>query len=104
MKKFRENGTKENLKRLKESREKYKTAFERSEFYKNLFIHDIGNILNIINLSADLYLNKQISLNENLLLTQKAIERGKKLMINVVTLSQINESEIVLEEIDIFRE
>ena len=88
---------------LKESREKYKTAFERSEFYKNLFIHDIGNILNIINLSADLYLNKQISLNENLLLTQKAIERGKKLMINVVTLSQINESEIVLEEIDIFR-
>ncbi|MFX1276210.1 MAG: ATP-binding protein [Promethearchaeota archaeon] len=89
----------ENL--LKESKEKFKIAFEKSEFYKNLFLHDFGNILNVINMSMELYLDKQCTLKENLLLTRKAIERGKKLMSNVIKLSQVDNVDIELEKIDV---
>ncbi len=88
-------------KSLKDSKDKYKVDFEHLDFYRNLFIHDMGNILNIINMSLDLYLNKKYSLKEHLDLTQKAVERGKKLMSNLIKLSQINTEEVELEQIDI---
>ncbi|TXT58577.1 MAG: putative Histidine kinase [Promethearchaeota archaeon] len=90
-------------KKLKKSERKYKEAYSRSNFYKDLFAHDINNILQNIQSFIDL-----ISMKVNELQTSGEIEeifsivreqviRGAKLVSNVRILSEIEEREMILE-------
>ncbi|MFX1363669.1 MAG: PAS domain S-box protein [Promethearchaeota archaeon] len=82
------------------SEEKYRRAFNRANFYKDLFAHDINNILHIINSSAELIpyhvggseKSKVIEDISNII--RKQVERGAKLVQNVNTLSQLEEEKI----------
>jgi PAS domain S-box-containing protein len=92
--------------KLKESEEKYREAYNRAELYKDLFYHDINNILSNIKLSVELsenFLYKPKKENEikdlyNLIKNQFA--RGTKLIANVRKLSSLDNSEKSLKSID----
>ncbi|MFX0136318.1 MAG: PAS domain S-box protein, partial [Candidatus Hodarchaeota archaeon] len=86
--------------KLKESERKYREAYNRANFYRDLFAHDINNILHIINSSAELIpyhltgseKSKVIADISNII--GKQVERGAKLVSNVQTLSKLEEEEI----------
>jgi len=94
--------------KLKKSEEKYRKAYDQVNFYKDLFTHDINNILQTIKSSVELsfiYLNNPQKLNKikelwNLVNSQ--VNRGKKLVSNVRTLSQIEHTEIPIQSIEVF--
>ena len=96
--------------KLKESEKKYREAYERANLYKDLFSHDMSNIINIINGSIELYsmfknrpeeFSRREDLLENL---STSINKAKRLISNVRTLSQIEEGvEISLENVDILK-
>jgi signal transduction histidine kinase/PAS domain-containing protein len=97
----------ENL--LKESEEKYRKAYSQANLYRDIFAHDINNMLQNIQSSAELsslYLNnpeKLHTLKELYDIITEQIERGKKLINNVRKITKLDESEIVLEKIEIVR-
>ena len=91
---------------LKLSEKKYEEAFERASFYKDLFAHDINNILQVITSSAEL-ISYQLDDSEELKdissianIIRKQVQRGAKLVRNVRTLSQLDDSESLLEPIE----
>ena len=96
----------ERTKQLKESEEKYREAFERAEFYKDLFAHDISNILQNVKSSLGLLLmwqNKPEKINkisELLTMINDQLIRGSKLISNIRKLSEISEAESHLEPVD----
>ncbi len=87
-------------KKLKESEKKYRDAYNRANFYQDLFAHDINNILHIINSSMELisyYLSnseKSEVIEEAESIINRQVERGAKLVSNVHTLSKLEEEEI----------
>jgi len=88
---------------LKESEEEFRKAFNQAEFYKDVFTHDINNILNAIQLSADLssfYLNEPDQLNEYINVIVKHVERGAKLVSDIQKLSKLHDIAMVLESIN----
>jgi len=98
---------KESEQKLKESEEKYRAAYNRAELYKDLFYHDINNILSNIKLSIDLsetYLNKPEKENEIkdlYILINKQFARGTRLIANVHKLSLLDKS---LKSIDAIKQ
>ena len=93
--------------KLVKSEKKYREAFNRAEFYKDLFAHDINNILQSV-LSAmelcGLVLDKpdnQVKLLEYLNIIKNQINRGSKLVSNIRTLSKLEQEESTLEKIEI---
>jgi len=93
-------------KKLKKSKEKYHEAFNRAEFYKDLFAHDINNILQSL-LSGmqvceiSLENPSEIKISINIMKTQ--VMRGAKLVNNIYNLSKLEESEIPLRKREICR-
>ncbi|GAI70551.1 unnamed protein product, partial [marine sediment metagenome] len=93
---------------LWESEEKYREAYNRAEFYKDIFAHDINNILQSI-LSGmevnELILNNPEQL-ENLKINARIIKgqviRGANLVSNVRKLSKLEESKQNLKKVEIF--
>jgi len=94
---------------LKESEKKYREAYVRSNFYKELFTHDIRNIIQNISLSLNL-LNKYqkgeiIEDSEKIEklhdIMMKQINRSKKLINNIQILSDIEEKEFVSKPINL---
>ncbi|MHA2181298.1 MAG: PAS domain S-box protein, partial [Promethearchaeota archaeon] len=91
--------------RLSESR--YKEAYDRGNFFKDLFAHDMNNILQVINSSAELVLfqlgdsekSKNIAYIASII--KKQIERGAKLISNVQTLSELEDEEIITKTVEI---
>jgi PAS domain S-box-containing protein len=85
--------------KLKESEMKYRKAYNRAKFYKDLFAHDMNNILAIITSSSELipyYLTESKKSNDIKGLTmivQNQVERGAKLIRNVNILSELEEEE-----------
>ncbi len=85
---------------LKLSEKKYRKAYNRANFYKDIFGHDINNILHIINSSAEIISyhlggsekSKVIEDISNII--KRQVERGAKLVSNVNTLSQLEEESI----------
>ncbi len=94
---------------LKESEENYRGAFERAEFYKDLFAHDISNILQNIRSSIGLISiwltnpGKIESMNDIVNIVNEQIIRGAKLVSNIRKLSQISETLDVTESVEIFQ-
>lgn len=91
-------------KQLMESEKKYRNAYNQAEFYKDVFTHDINNILNAIQLSSDLtsfYLNEPDKLKELTDIIVKHVDRGAELVKNIQKLSKLDEIEIKLEPVDV---
>jgi len=93
--------------KLRESKEKYREAYNRAEFYKDLFAHDISNILQQI-LSAmelsNLLINNPENLKDiqsNFKIIKDQVNRGAKLISNVRKLSQLDEYEKSIKPIEI---
>ena len=99
----------ESEKLLKESEEKYRKAYNQANLYRDIFAHDINNMLQNIQSSAELsslYLNnpeKLHTLKELFDIITEQIERGKKLINNVRKITKIDESEVKLEKIEVSR-
>ena len=94
---------------LKESEEKYREAYNRAELYKDLFYHDISNILSNIKLSVDIsesYLNepgKEREIKDLYELLKGQFERGKKLISNVRKLSNLEDLEKSLKSVNVIK-
>lgn len=94
-------------KALQESEKKYREAFNRAEFYKDLFTHDINNILQSI--LSGMQLNEMLlgqsdkleRLKKNTKIIKEQIIRGANLVSNVRKLSKLEEGEIPLRKIDV---
>jgi len=99
----------ESEKLLKESEEKYRKSYYQASLYRDIFAHDINNMLQNIQSSAELsslYLNnpeKLHTLKELYEIITEQIERGKKLINNVRKITKIDESEVNLEKIEAFQ-
>jgi len=93
---------------LRHSKQKYQKAFNRAEFYKDLFAHDIRNILQgiltglqLIEIQLLRSENRETSL-ENFDIVRSQIERGQRLVLNIKKLSQITHDERNLNPVKIF--
>jgi len=93
--------------RLKESEQRYRKAYELSILYKDLFAHDINNILQNINSAIELEkLQSQDqevydSFKEFHEIIKDQVSRGHKLIKNVHKLSELEEIKNPLTNIDI---
>jgi len=92
---------------LKESEENYRETYNRAEFYKDIFAHDINNILQSI-LSgtqiSQLILDNPKKIDElklNAEIIKEQVIRGAKLVSNVRKLSKLEEAGRSLEKIEI---
>ena len=91
-----------------ESEKKYRESFNRAEFYKNLFTHDINNILQILQSSIEMisiYLKEPKNLekiSEIIDIAKEQIFRGANLSLNVKRLSQLEINHIPLKSINPF--
>lgn len=98
---------KEAEQKLTKSEKKYREAYSRANFYRDLFAHDINNILHIIGSSAELISyhlgdsekSKVIEDIGNII--KKQVKRGAKLVSNVHTLSKLEEEEINAQPVEI---
>ncbi len=95
--------------KLRESEENYRRAYNRAEFYKDLFAHDINNILQSILTAADINLMKLRNLEDSKDLLEvnhsikEQVNRGAKLVSNIRKLSIIEEQEIKLQPINFIK-
>ncbi len=92
---------------LKESKEQYQRAYEHETFYKDLFTHDINNILQSILTSLEI-INLQMGSVEDshnikpiLEIINEQVYRGTSLVNNVYKFSQLEEVEISTQKIDL---
>jgi PAS domain S-box-containing protein len=87
---------------LQKSEATYREAYNRAEFYKDIFTHDISNILQ--NISNGIQLNemyfnkpeKSDKVKRNIDIIKRQVKRGATLVSNVRKLSRISESETLL--------
>ena len=94
--------------KLRISEKRFREAYDRANFYKDLFTHDINNILQIINSSAEL-ISYQLNNSENNIdsiniadIIKKQVQRGAKLVRNVQKLSEIEESRMKMEPLVVY--
>jgi signal transduction histidine kinase len=100
-------GRQQVMQELDASKKEIQEAFQRANFYKDIFAHDMGNILQGILSVAQitkLQLSKTIDPNEILDIIgiiENQIIRGTKLISNVHKLSELEELEEPLKSIDV---
>jgi len=81
--------------RIVRSESKYRLAYNRAEFYKDLFVHDINNILQNLEFALEIMSQQcrkykiEENLKELLTLAKKQVNRGAELGINVRKLSDL---------------
>ena len=89
------------------SEAKYREAYDRAELYKDLFYHDINNILSNIKLSIDLserYLDKsekKVEIKKLYELIRDQFGRGSRLINNVSKLSNLESLESSLKPVNV---
>ncbi len=97
-------------KNVVESEEKYRKAYSQVNLYKDIFAHDINNILQNIHSSVELsslYVNspeKLHTIKELYEIIIEQVNRGKKLIRNIKKITEIDETDIELEKIESIRE
>ena len=93
---------------IAKSEKEYREAYDRANFYKDLFAHDINNILQIINSSAEIL---QIIVEEThdypkipdlAKKIRKQVSRGAKLVNDVHTLSELEKEHTKLVPVNIY--
>lgn len=93
--------------KLKQSEIKFREAYNHLNFYKDIFTHDINNIFQNIQSSVELFtLNVQGDINldkddELLEIIRDQVKRGTDLVSNIRRLSEIEDSKLVLNKIEI---
>jgi len=94
-------------KNLRENQKNVEEAYRYTEFYKDLFTHDIRNILQNI-LLANNYIeqfnndqDKLEKLPEICSLVKEQILRGENLISNVTKLSEIRQSPVAIQTVDL---
>ncbi|GAG81062.1 unnamed protein product, partial [marine sediment metagenome] len=93
---------------LRKSEKRYRNAYERADFYKDIFTHDMNNIFHNIQFSAELISmlkdkpDKLKSSEEIFTTIESQIDRGSKLIDNVRKLSKLEESNIVLKKVMVY--
>ncbi|MHA2130343.1 MAG: PAS domain-containing sensor histidine kinase, partial [Promethearchaeota archaeon] len=103
-----EERVKERTIKLENSEKKYRKAYNRTNLFKGLFTHDISNMFHTIGNSIDLcdILLKQGIMDNDMLdyfgNIKQQINRGKRLINNIRSLSEIEESEMPLIPIEVF--
>ncbi len=94
---------------LRKSENKYREAYERADLFKDVFTHDINNIFHNVKSSIELIsILKEKSKNlENLdeffQIIDNQIDRGVKLINNVRKISKLDETEISLKSVDVYK-
>ncbi|MFX1364826.1 MAG: PAS domain S-box protein, partial [Promethearchaeota archaeon] len=92
---------------LKESEKKYREAYDMANFYKDLFTHDMNNILHIIGSSVeiiDLQLGeseKSVFIENMTKMIHSQVDRGAKLISDVRTLTELDDAEIPINRVNI---
>jgi signal transduction histidine kinase len=92
---------------LKNSQLKYREAFNRAEFFKDLFAHDMNNILQAIMSETqvcNLILKKKenpTELKEYFEFIINDIKRGAKLISNVRKISQLQQTDFILNNVNV---
>ncbi|MBA7606279.1 Adaptive-response sensory-kinase SasA [subsurface metagenome] len=92
---------------LKKSEKKYKDAYNRAEFYKDVFAHDVNNILQGILSSIELCklslknTQTQLSLEELYDMIEDQVNRGAKLVSNIRKISSIDDIENTITPINV---
>jgi len=100
---------KEAVQKLIKSEEKYREAYNRVELYKDLFYHDISNIISNLKLSIEIsekYLNepgKIRQIKELYKVIKGQFERGTKLISNVRKLSNLENLEKSLKSVKVIK-
>ncbi len=94
-------------KKIKKSEKKYMEAYERAEFYKDLFAHDITNILQVILSGIDigealLMQNDLESLNDIFNMIKEQVFKGAQLVSNVRKFSQLDTNKIQIMDINLY--
>ncbi len=93
--------------KLKNSEKNYRDALNRAEFFKDIFAHDMNNILQSILSATQLsgfYLNKEKDIpriTEYLDIINDDIMRGAGLTTNVRKISELEKIKIILKHIDV---
>ncbi len=94
---------------IKRSEEKSREAFDQASLYKDIFAHDINNILQNIQSSLELSLiylkdpEKSSTVKELYGIIKEQVSRGAKLISNVRKLSTLHESKFTLKPIRVNR-
>ncbi|MFX1568602.1 MAG: PAS domain S-box protein [Promethearchaeota archaeon] len=92
---------------LKLSESNYKDAYNMANFYKDLFTHDMNNILQIIQSSAEIISfqlgdsEKSIFIENMTNIIKSQIDRGSKLISDVRTLTSLDKDQITIDNIEI---
>lgn len=95
--------------RLVRSEQKHRLAYNRAEFYKDLFVHDINNILQNLQFSLEIisqnlkeYENKE-NLDELIKIAKGQVNRGAELGLNVKKLSDLEVGAIKNEPVELYK-
>jgi signal transduction histidine kinase len=91
------------FKQLKEREASLNQAYNRTNFYKNLFAHDINNIFQNIISSLELYDLEEKNIQKYLDNIKNQIVRGKKLVKNVIKLTELDDYKKELKKINLER-
>ena len=94
---------------LKESEVRYKKAYDKADFYKDLLAHDVSNIINNINASIQLIElwkedSEMLSNKGDMIeIIKQQLERGASLVSNVRKLSEIEEGDKLVKSVDVLK-
>ena len=92
---------------LIKSEENYRVAYNNANFYKDLFAHDMNNILNSIRLSVELISEtpkegeKMEKFNKFFNIIKDSSNRGAQLISNVQKLSKLDESGAIIQDTNV---
>ncbi len=93
---------------LETSESKFRKAYEQAEFYKDLFVHDMSNVLTTLQMSTDFYFQHSESpekgreSNKLKEIIKMQLNNGKRLISNVRTMSKLEEgAKNTLEDIEV---
>ncbi|TXT56295.1 MAG: putative Signal transduction histidine kinase [Promethearchaeota archaeon] len=92
---------------LSKSRKKYERAYQRINFYKDIFTHDIGNILQNLQSSVDLFQlywnepKKVEDIKEILNIFNSQVKRAEKLITNVKRISDIEDERTKIKNVNV---
>jgi PAS domain S-box-containing protein len=92
--------------KIKKSEEKYRKAYYQANLYRDIFAHDINNILQNISSSVELsalYLNnpgKLSTIKDLYEIVDEQVNRAKKLILNVRKITELDESDLILGKMD----
>ena len=93
--------------RIKKSETKFRGAFNRAEFYKDLFAHDISNILQNVKTSLELVSqwhpleDKKEEIDKIFNIMDEQVTRGSKLVDNIRKFSQVEEEILNLGKVNL---